>query len=191
MSGVAYNSEQKLRSFIHRSAFSYSFSYEYSGVAYISEEILLPFVCMRVLKAQHHGRARRRGRCQRVLTGRGGVGRMAVASLMVGRLVFLETRENRERAVFIYTNVNEVESLVITRWDRICSTCKTFVRWKTRDFSETHGLGLGLTVLKNNYLKLLFFYLSLQTTHDNTNEYRLHRQTCPGRQSVPPADLNK
>ena len=70
-------------------------------------------------------------------------------------------------------------------WDRICSTWKACLRWKTRGFPERHELGLSLPVHERNKAALL-----LSLSKQSTNEYRLNRQTCPGIQSVPHADLN-
>ena len=46
---------------------------------------------VRVLRARHRGRARRRRGCQRVLAGGGGVAESAVAAFVPGRRVPLET----------------------------------------------------------------------------------------------------
>ena len=57
------------------------------------------FVCVRVLRARHRGRAQRRRGCQRVLPGRGGVARSAIAVFVPRRRVCLETRGKHEWAL--------------------------------------------------------------------------------------------
>ena len=57
------------------------------------------FVCVRVLRVRHGGRARRRRGCQRVLAGREEVARSAVAAFVTRRRVCLETRRMHERAL--------------------------------------------------------------------------------------------
>ena len=52
---------------------------------------LFRFGCVRVLQARQHGRARHRRGCQRVVGGRGGVARSAVAVFVARRPVCLET----------------------------------------------------------------------------------------------------
>ena len=61
--------------------------------------------------------------------------------------------------------------------------------WKTRGFPETHEIGISLPVHERNKAALLLS-LRKQTTHVGNNEYRLDRLTCPGIQSIPPADIN-
>ena len=60
---------------------------------------LFRFVCVRVLRARHRGRARHRRGCQRVLAGRAGVARSAVAVFVPRRPVCLETRGKHEWAL--------------------------------------------------------------------------------------------
>ena len=50
------------------------------------------FVCVRVLGAQHRGRARRLRGCERMLASRGGIARSAAAVFVVRRFACLETR---------------------------------------------------------------------------------------------------
>ena len=57
------------------------------------------FVCVRVVGARHRGRARRRRGYQRLLAGRGGVARSAVAVFVARRCVCLETRGKHEWAL--------------------------------------------------------------------------------------------
>ena len=68
--------------------FGYSFLFSY-----------FRFVLVRVLGALHRGRARRRRRYQRVLAGRGGVARSAVAVLVARRCVCVETQGKHEWAL--------------------------------------------------------------------------------------------
>ena len=56
---------------------------------------------------------------------------------------------------------------------------------KPGGFPEKHELDLSLPVHERNKAALL----SLSKQYTCTNEYGLNRETCPGIQSVPPADL--
>ena len=56
-------------------------------------------VCVRLLRARHCGRARRRHRCQWVLANKGRVARGAVAAVVPRRRVCLETRGMHEWAL--------------------------------------------------------------------------------------------
>ena len=57
------------------------------------------FVCVRVLRVRHRGRAWHRRGCQWVLAGRGGVARSAVADFVARRRVCLETRRKHDWAL--------------------------------------------------------------------------------------------
>ena len=57
------------------------------------------FVCVCVVGARQHGRTRRRRGCRRMLAGRGGVARSAVAVFVARRRVCLETQGKHEWAL--------------------------------------------------------------------------------------------
>ena len=61
--------------------------------------VLFCFVCVRVPRARHRGRARRHRGCRRALAGRRGVGKSAVAVFVARCRVCLETREKQKWAL--------------------------------------------------------------------------------------------
>ena len=99
MPGVPYSYERKPRSCIqalHRTRISF----EYKGVAYISEDMFFRFVSVHLLRARHRGQARCRRGCQRVFSGRRGGGCKERGRCFRGKAprVHRDTREARGHA---------------------------------------------------------------------------------------------
>ena len=103
-------------------------------------------------RARHRGRARRRRGCQRVLSGRGGVKRSAVAAFVPRCRVCLETRGKHEWALPGLHLPNSIEYVRVIRFVRHCKVrfkrC-LFLRPGWSSQREPRSLSINIVELEN------------------------------------------